>query len=80
MPKDLYNYLFPHSIDLFDFRGMRKEIEKKIKKDEFCVELYVTGATMAVVEVIKYCVDYSIPLVLMHYDKATGRYERQCVL
>lgn len=80
MPKDVFNYVFPREIDMFDMRYMRECIEKKIKKTEYMVELYVTGLTVAVVEVIKYCNEFNIPLTLMHFNNRTGKYVRQSTI
>lgn len=41
------------------------------------VILYVTGLTMALVEVIKVCQENNIDLTLMHYDRNTGEYFEQ---
>ena len=41
--------------------------------------LYVTGLTVALVEVIKYCDRNGVSLVLMHFDRKTGEYYPQLV-
>ena len=41
------------------------------------VIVYVTGLTVALVEVINFCQDYNIGLTLMHYDKETNSYYEQ---
>lgn len=41
--------------------------------------LYVTGLTVALVEVIKYCDRNGVSLVLMHFDRNTGEYYPQPV-
>lgn len=41
------------------------------------VELYVSGLTVAVAEVIRYCHINYIELTLYHYDRETGNYYPQ---
>lgn len=41
------------------------------------LDLYVTGLTVALIEVINACLDYRIPLTLWHYDKNTDGYYKQ---
>lgn len=41
------------------------------------VNLYVTGLTVAVAEVIRYCYHNGIALTLYHYDRASGEYYPQ---
>lgn len=41
------------------------------------VHLYVSGLTVAVAEVIRYCYLNGISLVLFHYDRESGKYYHQ---
>lgn len=41
------------------------------------VHLFVSDLTVAVAEVIHYCYDYGITLILFHYDRDTGEYYPQ---
>lgn len=43
------------------------------------LDVYVTGLTVALVEVINFCSLYGIKLVLYHYDKYTKSYYTQNV-
>ena len=43
------------------------------------LDVYVTGLTVALVEVINFCSLYGIKLVLYHYDKYTKNYYTQDV-
>ena len=43
------------------------------------LDVYVTGLTVALVEVINFCSLYDIKLVLYHYDKYTKNYYTQDV-
>lgn len=56
---------------------MRKYRLKEYDELELCV--YVTGLTVALVEVINFCSLYGIKLVLYHYDKYTKSYYTQNV-
>ena len=74
------DYLFPMSINIFDYHDMQERIARKIPFDyKGCVQLYVTGITTAVVEVIKYCVFHGITLELMHFNRDTNGYVVQVV-
>lgn len=42
--------------------------------------LYVTGLTVALGEVIKYCFENIIDLTLMHYDRNTNEYYAQNII
>lgn len=41
------------------------------------VHLYVSGLTVAVAEVIRYCYNHGVRLTLYHYDRNTGGYYPQ---
>lgn len=41
------------------------------------VDLYVTGLTVALGEIIRYCATAAIPLTLWHFDRDTGSYYPQ---
>ena len=41
------------------------------------INLYVTGLTAALIEVIKVCRDYNIKLNLFHFDTKTNTYVKQ---
>ena len=72
-PMELDGYIFPQVIDVKDFNKMQDIIFEKLincKK----LNLYVTGLTVALVEVYGFCVHNNIPLTLYHYDRETGGY------
>ena len=48
--------------------------------DQVCVELYVTGLSVAIVAVINACRKLGMLLVLMHYDRVSETYYPQEVL
>ena len=45
-----------------------------------CVNLYVTGLTVAVGAVIRACYMCAIPLTLWHYDRSAGEYFSQAII
>ena len=72
-PIKLDGYIFPQVLDVKDFDKMQDIIFEKLincKK----LNLYVTGLTVALVEVYGFCVYNSIPLTLYHFDRETGGY------
>jgi hypothetical protein len=80
MPADVEGYVFPQVIaDPFDFNGLQCSVRAALRD---CTELrlYVTGLSVALAEVIRYCVSAAIPLTLCHYDVATGSYQEQPLL
>ena len=73
---ELDGYIFPQILDVKDFDKMQDIIFEKLincKK----LNLYITGLTVALVEVYGYCVHNNIPLTLYHYDRETGGYYTQ---
>lgn len=69
-------FIFEVIEDPTDLQKMHDIAEEKLAGAEELV-LYVTGLTMALVEVIKVCQENNIDLTLMHYDRNTGEYFEQ---
>lgn len=65
--------------------SIKKAIDALMKRHEIReyrdieLDVYVTGLTVALVEVINFCSLYGIKLVLYHYDKYTKSYYTQDV-
>ena len=76
MPSNVEGAIFPKEIDPLDLHGMREIVYSKLQNASE-LDLYVTGLTVALCEVIRYCVSNAIPLTLYHFDKASGRYYPQ---
>lgn len=55
-------------------------IENYDEKKYAGIDLYVTGLTVVLGCVMKYCYDFNIPLTLYHYDKDSGIYFTQVVI
>ena len=49
----------------------------KVLKDCTELDLYVTGLSVALTTVIRYCAEHDIPLTLYHYDARTREYYHQ---
>lgn len=76
---DVDDYVFDDTIaDVTDLSAMESIIARKLDGCE-TLDLYVTGLTVALVEVIKYCNRNSIYLTLWHYNAETGEYFPQKV-
>lgn len=72
MPID--NYIFnTEDIDVFEFGWMQNRIHEALKYVGK-LDLYVTGLTTALVEVINYCVRNDIKTTLYHFNRDTEEY------
>lgn len=68
------DYIFDEEgFDVFDFNYMKDKVHEKLY-DTKSLELYVTGLTVALVEVINYCVYNDIDLTLYHFNRDTNEY------
>lgn len=83
--KGVTQYIFPAdffktSKNMFDFRRMRKQIRKIFETISFetNIDIYVTGYTPALIEVINYLIQHKfLNTVFMHYNKDKNDYEIQ---
>lgn len=66
-------YIFPCEVDPLDLNGMAKMVADKLKGIEV-LELYITGLTVALIEVVEYCNLNKVALTLMRFDRETGGY------
>ena len=77
------NYIFDKEIeDPTNLDKMDKIVEEKLKNVDTkeTLEVYVTGLTVALTTVIKYCLDNYINLTLYHFDKESGNYFPQIII
>lgn len=73
------DYVYPNELNPLDLKGMSNIAKSKLHNLEV-LDLYVTGLTVALVEVINVCYLYNIYLTLYHFDRNTGTYYPQAVL
>ena len=75
-------YIFENALDPADIMGIRSLAKKSLaflsKGDKLTV--YVTGLTVALVEVINICHAKGVALTLMHFNRDTGSYFPQEIL
>lgn len=68
--------VFPTELNPLDLQGIAEQAAAAlagVKK----LDLYVTGLTVALVEVLKYCTSTGIELTLFHFDRESGEYYPQ---
>lgn len=70
--------IFPNELNPLDIAGINLVARQKLMGFD-AVTVYVTGLSVALVEVIKVCVKYDISLTLMHFDRESGEYYPQIV-
>ena len=77
------NYIFEEDIkNVRDLEAMYNVVSEKlnvINKKE-ALEVYVTGLTVALTVVIRYCINNNINLILWHYDREKDNYYAQVLL
>ena len=82
LPVEIENYIFDKEIeDLTALEEIYKVVEKKLKEIDTkeTLEVYVTGLTVALTTVIKYCFNNYINLTLYHFNKESGEYFPQII-
>lgn len=72
-------YIFPSVVNPTNLDSMKELISEKLY-NVYELNLYVTGLTVALVEVINYCHARNIKLTLYHFDRESGEYYPQEVL
>lgn len=70
--------IFENSINPLDLDGMRATVSEKLAEVK-AIDLYVTGLTVALVEVINFCHANGVKLTLWHFDRESGEYYQQKV-
>lgn len=79
MPDCVDGAIFSAVINPLDTDGMYETAKNAVAGLD-ALNLYVTGLTVALIEVIKACNDLNINLICWHYDKDTISYYAQKVL
>lgn len=79
---EVKDYIFTNTLDPADIMGIRSLAAKNLGflKAGDSLKVYVTGLTVALVEVINICHSKGVRLTLMHFDRNTGSYFPQEVL
>jgi hypothetical protein len=72
--------LFDKIEDPTDVMSMRCRLAEVIPSDATLLVVYVTGLTVAMLAVVKFCELNGISLIARHYDISTGRFFDQSVL
>ena len=85
MPVDVEGAIFPQTVDPTDIRSIKLQCVRSLRRyyeggKKPVMVVYVTGLTVALVEVINYCRSHKIRLILMHYDRESGEYFPQEVV
>lgn len=79
IPEAVDGPIFGNSLNPLDLEGMRKTAAARLAGVE-ALDLYVTGLTVALVEVINFCHANGVSLTLWHFDRETGGYYPQVVV
>ena len=81
MPPEVQGAIFDCEVNPLDPDKLLKEVIQSEKLENIdCLILYVTGLTVALVAVMNACKMLGVRIMLMHYNKDTGKYYPQEVL
>lgn len=78
IPQAVDDAIFPQIVNPTDIDALQRTVREKLQ-DVTHLRLYVTGLTVALIEVINYCSMFDIELTLYHYNKDTNSYYEQDV-
>lgn len=78
-------FVFDEAITNFDIKSIEDHVNTVMNKEVFrydgetfdAVYLYVTGLTVVITSVVKWCFDNDVSLSLMHYDTVAQDYVEQ---
>ena len=79
IPEAVDGAVYGNSLNPLDLSGMRETVAEKLAGVEK-LDLYVTGLTVALVEVINFCHSCHVDLTLWHFDRENGEYYPQKVM
>jgi len=71
--------IFAETLNPLDVCGLYNAADAAIPADCTDLTVYVTGLTVAMLAVVKVCIDRGISLTAMHYDRESGTYYPQVV-
>lgn len=72
--------IFPQTVNPLDTDGLYQTANAAIPADCTDLTVYVTGLTVAMLSVVRVCVDRGIALNALHYDRDSDSYYPQAVL
>lgn len=77
----IIGYVYPMEVNPLDVQGLYDKALDFVSahKDEH-INLYVTGLTVALVSIIKACMELHVSLTLYHYDRESNGYYPQEVI
>ena len=78
IPQATDGSIFSNTLDPLDLEGMEQQAEERLQGID-CLNLYVTGLTVALVSVLNVTRKLSITVTLYHYNRETGEYYPQSV-
>ena len=78
IPQAVDGAIFPSVFNPADINALQRIVREKLENVTH-LKLYVTGLTVALIEVINYCNIYDIDLKLYHYNRNTNDYYEQIV-
>lgn len=78
IPQAVDGAICPSVVNPTDINALQRIVREKLENVTH-LKLYVTGLTVALVEVINYCSVYDIELTLYHYNRDTDSYYTQDV-
>ncbi len=79
IPDAVDGAIYSNTLNPLDLDGLRKTAGEKLEDVQY-LDLYVTGLTVALVEVINFCYLHGVNLTLWHFDRESGRYYPQPVV
>lgn len=81
MPEEVEGSIFPETVDPTELLRLRatckRSLDSALAGGIKYLVVYVTGLTVALMEVVNYCHRNNINLVLMHFNWETGEYYPQ---
>ena len=81
MPAEVEGSIFPETVNPTELLRLRatckRSLDSALAGGIKYLVVYVTGLTVALVEVMNYCHRNNVHLVLMHYNRETGEYYPQ---
>lgn len=78
IPEAVDGAIYVNTLNPLDLEGMRSTAAAKLAGVQ-SLDLYVTGLTVALIEVVNYCHANNVNVTLWHFDRESGSYYPQAV-